>query len=727
MDFSALVTSVGTSFLIFVVLLLLYVWLASKQGNQVVYYPNRLLKGKGKDGYVSKTVNPFTWMAEAWRASEDEIIAAAGLDAAVYLTFVGTALAIMVVSSAVCLPVLLPLSATDRNNQIERQEALAKNKTASSYDDFDNLAMGNIQQKSNRLWGFVVAAYFVSFVTYFILWKTYKRVLNLRAREQASLEAKPEQFVILVQDIPLVPPGKTRKEQVDSFFRRLHPDTFDRSLIICDISQANKVWVEIEGYRKKLARAEFVSEESKTRPTHKTGFLGLMGKSVDSIDFYNEKIKDLMVKLNTKQKVALTEKQAGAAFIIFNSRLAAASAAQVVHSQLTDTWTVIPAPEPRQVLWKNLTIPFYQRMIRANTVYIIVFLTVIFYMIPITFVSAFTTLDELRKLLPFLKWVVDKKALKSILEAYLPQLALILFLAFLPVILMILSKAEGIASESQAVRAASGKYFYFIVFNVFLGVTLGGTLFQSLKQIQKEPSKIVNILGTSLPKTATFFISFVALKIFVGYGLEISRLVPLVVYHIKRRFLCKTEAELREAWAPGGFGYATRVPNDMLVMTIALCYAVLAPMIIPFAILYFAVGWLVLRNQALNVYVPSYESYGRMWPHIQIRIIAALILSQLTMIGYFSVKEFVYSFLLIPLPVASLLFAYLCKKRFYTSFCVTSLEVACKDVKEVPSLSSIAEAFTPPCLHLEDKFDDPEGFEDARSTVSSRASSMVTS
>lgn len=692
----------------------------------MVYYPNRLLKGKGKDGEVSKTLNPFRWLGEAWRASEDEIIAAAGLDAAVYLIFLATSLAIMVLSSVVCLPVLLPLSATDRNNEIQRQNAIAKNKTSASFDDFDNLAMGNVQQKSKRLWGFLAAAYFVSFVTYFILWKTYKHVLHLRAREQASLEAKPEQFVILVQDIPAVPPGKTRKEQVDSFFRRLHPDTFDRSLIVCDISEANKVWEELEGYRKKLARAEFVSEESKTRPTHKTGCYGLIGKKVDSIDFYNEKIKDLTVKLHTKQKVALAEKQAGVAFIIFNSRPAAAAAAQVVHSELTDTWTVIPATEPRQVLWKNLKIPFYQRMIRANTVYVIVFLTVLFYMIPIAFVSAFTTLDELRKLLPFLKWVVDKKALKNILEAYLPQLALILFLAFLPVILLMLSKAEGIVSESHAVRSASGKYFYFIVFNIFLGVTIGGTLFESLKQIQKQPGKLVDILATSLPKTATFFISFVALKIFVGYGLELTRLVPLVIYHIKRRFLCKTEAEVREAWAPGGFSYATRVPNDMLVMTISLSYAILAPMIIPFAILYFAVGWIVLRNQALNVYVPSYESNGRMWPHIQIRIIAALILSQLTMIGYFSAKEFVYSFLLIPLPVASLLFAYLCKKRFYTAFCVTSLEVACKDVKEVPSSSAIAEAFTPPCLRLEDKFDDPEGFEDARSTVSSRASSMVT-
>uniref|UniRef100_A0A0C9QXW6 TSA: Wollemia nobilis Ref_Wollemi_Transcript_816_2869 transcribed RNA sequence n=1 Tax=Wollemia nobilis TaxID=56998 RepID=A0A0C9QXW6_9CONI len=732
MDLSSLFTSLGTSFLIFFVLGLVYAWLSSRPGNSVIYYPNIILRGLNPfDGSKTKTRSPFGWIVEAWQAKEDDIISVAGLDAAVYLRFIATALAIVLSASVLCLPLLIPLSVTDNQYEIDMEKS-KNNPNAASYSDFDKLAMGNIKSKSARLWGFVAATYFVSVATYFILWKTYKHVLWLKGRKQYSMEAKPEQFVILVRDIPLVPPGETRKQQVDSFFKRLYPETFEQSLIVTDFSEANKVWTKIEGFKKKLARAEVIFEESKTkgkpegtRPMHRTGFLGLYGKKVDSIDFCNEKIKDLTPKLHTKQKIALTEKQIGAAFIILNSRVAAASASQVVHSQLTDTWTVMAAPEPRQVLWKNLKIPFYQRMIREKIVYTIVFLTVVFYMIPITFLSAFTTLDNLKKLLPFLKGIVNIAALKSILEAYLPQIILILFLALLPMLLLALSKLEGIPSESHAVRAASGKYFYFIVFNVFLGVAIGGALFQSLKEIEKHPNKITDLLGKSLPPVATFFISFVALKVFVGYGLELSRVVPLIIYHIKRRFLCKTEAERREAWAPGPFSYATRVPNDMLIITIALTYSVIAPMILPIAILYFAVGWIVLRNQALKVYVPKYESNGRMWPHIHTRIVAALFLTQITLIGYFGVKEFFYFPVLLPLPFISLAFVYVCRKRFYTSFCVTSLEVASNDVKEVPSVSSIVEAYTAPCMLMEDKFDDIERYDDASSTISSRTSSLA--
>lgn len=86
-------------------------------------------------------------------------------------------------------------------------------------------------------------------------------------------------------------------------------------------------------------------------------------------------------------------------------------------------------------------------------------------------------------------------------------------------------------------------------------------------------------------------------RFFVGYGLEISRLIPLIIYHLKRKFLVHTEKELEEAWAPGPFTYETLVPNDMLILTISLAYSVIAPIILVFAMVYFCLGWLVLRNQ----------------------------------------------------------------------------------------------------------------------------------
>jgi hypothetical protein len=94
-------------------------------------------------------------------------------------------------------------------------------------------------------------------------------------------------------------------------------------------------------------------------------------------------------------------------------------------------------------------------------------------------------------------------------------------------------------------------------------------------------------------------------RFFVGYGLELSRLVPLIIFHLKKKYLCKTEDEVRAAWTPGDLGYNTRVPSDMLIVTIVLCYSVIAPLIIPFGVAYFALGWLIAKNQVRKILCTS--------------------------------------------------------------------------------------------------------------------------
>ncbi|KAF8413528.1 hypothetical protein HHK36_001519 [Tetracentron sinense] len=702
----------------------LFAWLSKKPSNNVIYYPNRILRGL-EPWEGSRTRNPFSWIKEAMNSTEADVVSLSGIDTAVYFVFLSTVLGILVLSGIVLLPVLLPIAGTD--DGVTRAQTTSNG----SFSNLDKLSMGNIPEKSPRLWAFLMATYWVSFVTFYLLWKAYKHVSVLRATALMTPEVKPEQFVILVRDIPPIPQGQTRKEQVDSYFKTIYPETFYRSMVVTKNKEVNKIWKELGGYKKKLARAEAIFAASKmtgkpegTKPTNKIGFLGLVGRKVDTIDYCNEKISELVPKLESEQKITIKEKQQASALVFFNSREVAASAAQNLHAQMVDTWTVTEAPEPRQLIWNNLPMKFYARQIRQYVVYVIVALTIFFYMIPIGFVSAFTTLKNLKKLLPFLKSIVDQAEIKTVLEAFLPQIALLVFLALLPKFLMILTKAEGIPSVSHAVRGTSGKYFYFTVLNVFIGVTLGGTLFSSFKSIQKQPDTVVTLLASSLPGNATFFLTFVALRFFVGYGLELSRIVPLIIYHLKKKYLCKTEAELKEAWIPGDLGYATRVPNDLLIITVTLCYSVIAPLIIPFGVLYFGLGWLILRNQALKVYVPSYESYGRMWPHMHTRILAALIIYQVTMFGYFGVKKFFYATFLIPLPILSLIFAFVCSKKFYRSFRDTPLEVACQDLKETPDMQNIFRSYIPPSLSSE-KFDDGDQFEDALSQQVSRTGSSV--
>jgi hypothetical protein len=86
MDLALFITSVLTSFVIFVAPVLLFTWLSRRPRNAPVYYPNLLLRGLDLwAGRGRGTRSPVGWLRDAISASEPDVIAAA-----VYLVFLSS-------------------------------------------------------------------------------------------------------------------------------------------------------------------------------------------------------------------------------------------------------------------------------------------------------------------------------------------------------------------------------------------------------------------------------------------------------------------------------------------------------------------------------------------------------------------------------------------------------------------------------------------------------------
>lgn len=91
MDLSSFITSLLTSFVIFVALVLVFTWLSRRPGNAPVYFPNLLLRGLDPwEGRRRGTRSPVGWIRDALSASEADVVAAGGVDAAVYLVFLSS-------------------------------------------------------------------------------------------------------------------------------------------------------------------------------------------------------------------------------------------------------------------------------------------------------------------------------------------------------------------------------------------------------------------------------------------------------------------------------------------------------------------------------------------------------------------------------------------------------------------------------------------------------------
>uniref|UniRef100_A0A166D9Z7 CSC1/OSCA1-like 7TM region domain-containing protein n=1 Tax=Daucus carota subsp. sativus TaxID=79200 RepID=A0A166D9Z7_DAUCS len=378
------------------------------------------------------------------------------------------------------------------------------------------------------------------------------------------------------------------------------------------------------------------------KPTIKTGFWGLWGQRVDAISYYATEISKLSEEEDAEREKVMSDPKAivPAAFVSFKSRWGAAVCAQTQQTSNPTVWLTEWAPEPRDVYWRNLAIPYVELNVRRLLMAVALFFLVFFFMIPITIVQSIANLEGIEKVLPFLKPVIEAKIIKSFIQGFLPGIALKIFLILLPTLLMIMSKIEGFASLSSLERRSASKYHKFILVNVFLGSIVAGTALQQIHEfLNQSATEIPKIVGVSIPMKATFFISYIMVDGWAGIAGEILRLVPFVMFHIKNTFLVKTEKDREEAMDPGSLTFAISEPRIQLYFLLGLVYAPVSPILLPFIVVFFAFAYLVFRHQVINVYDQKYESGASFWPDVHSRIMIGLVISQLLLLGLLSTKE----------------------------------------------------------------------------------------
>ncbi|KAF3953694.1 hypothetical protein CMV_020886 [Castanea mollissima] len=612
--------------------------------NDRVYFPKWYLKGlrsspSRSGAVVGRFVNLdfraylrfLKWMPAALQMPEPELIDHAGLDSAVYLRIYLVGLKIFVPITLLAFAIIVPVNWT--NGTLERSNL--------TYSDIDKLSISNIPLGSLRFWTHLVMAYVFTFWTCYVLKKEYEIVASMRLHFLASEKRRPDQFTVLVRNVP-PDPDESVNELVEHFFLVNHPEHFFTHQVVYN---ANKLSDLVKEKKKTQNRLDYYqlkySRNQSKRPFSKTGFLGLCGDKVDAIDFYASKIEKLSEEIaSEKEKIMNNPKHImPAAFVSFKTRWGAAVCAQTQQSRNPTIWLTEWAPEPRDSL--------------AN-------------------------IEGIEKALPFLKPIIELKGIKSFIQGFLPGIALKIFLIFLPTILMLMSKFEGFSSISFLERRSATRYYIFQFINVFLGSIITGTAFQQLNNfIHQSANDIPKTIGVSIPMKATFFITYIMVDGWAGVAGEILRLKPLVIYHIRNFFLVKTEKDREEAMDPGTLGFNTGEPQIQLYFLLGLVYAVVTPVLLPFIIVFFGLAYVVYRHQIINVYNQEYESAAAFWPDVHGRIIVALVVSQLLLMGLLSTKEAAQSTpLLIALPVLTIWFHIFCKGRYEPAFVKYPLQEA---------------------------------------------------
>ncbi|KAL6511620.1 hypothetical protein OROGR_021217 [Orobanche gracilis] len=659
MNISALLTSAGINTAVCVALFSLYSVLRKQPSLVSVYFGQKLAQPYSKDHdpfWFGRLIPSASWILRAWEASEDDLYAIGGVDAVVFLRAVIFSIRVFAVAASVCLFLVLPLNYFGKemdHKQIQDEQLIV-------------FTIGNVKEGSRWLWAHCLALYIITCCSCVLLYFEYRKITKMRLAHITASHSYPSHFTVIVRAIPWVQ-EESYNDTLTKFLTDLYASSYLSHQMVYQSGAVQKLMSDAEKMYKML------------KSTHREQYLGsrlmrcgFCGGTATSFKILSDE------RASPRKESCIDDSdECGAALVFFRTRYAALVASEALQSTNPMSWVTASAPEPCDIFWSNLCVPYRLLWIRRILVIVASVFFVIFFLFPVVFTQSLVHVDKLKKIFPFLKDIVERlKILEQLISGYLPSVVFIMFLYIVAPLMMVFSTLEGSISRSGRKRSTCIKVIYFVIWNVFFANILTEAAIDHYQvSITKlgDAKHIPNLLAKAVPATATFFMTYVLTSGWASLSVELIQPFPLLC-NLFYRFILQNKDD--SSYGTYTFPYHTEVPRVLLFGLLGFTCSILAPLILPFLLVYFFLAYLVYRNQLLNVYVTEYDSGGLYWPIAHNTTIFSLVLTQIISLGVFGLKVSpVASAFTFPLIICTLLFHEYCRQRFHPVFVKTPAKV----------------------------------------------------
>ncbi|KAL5558722.1 hypothetical protein UlMin_034933 [Ulmus minor] len=660
MNISALLTSAGINIAVCMILLSLYSILRKQPSNVSVYFGRKIASGRSRrsDPYCFERFVPSpSWVVRAWETTEEELLAIGGLDAVVFLRIVVFSIRIFSIAAVIGVFLVIPVNYYGQK-QHHQQIPL---------ESLEVFTILNVQEGSKWLWTHCLTLYIITCSACVLLYFEYKSIAKMRLSHITESPPNPSHFTVLVRAIPWSA-EESYSNSIKKFFMNYHASSYLSHQMVYRSGTVEKLMSDAE---KMYMIFKAASVENNCRPSILQ--CGMRGENTNSFKILSPDLECVKEKADFVD-VDLTsgKKECAAAFVFFKTRYAAVVTAQVLQSSNPMLWVTDLAPEPHDVYWSNLCIPYGQLWIRKIAVLLASIAFMFVFLIPVTFVQGLTQLEQLTQTFPFLKGILKKKFISQVVTGYLPSVILILALYTVPPTMMLFSAVEGSISRSGRKKSAGCKVLYFTIWNVFFVNVFTGSVIRQLRvfsSVKDIPAQLAN----AVPAQASFFLTYVLSSGWASLACEVMQIFPLSC-NMVRKFLLRVKDDSLDGAL--SFPYHTETPRLLLFGFLGFTCSILVPLILPFLLFYFILAYFVYRNQILNVYVSKYESGGQFWPIVHNTTIFSLVFMQIIALGVFGIRKSpVSSGFTIPLVICTILFNEYCRQRFHPIFKSHAAEV----------------------------------------------------
>ncbi|KAG0027218.1 hypothetical protein BGZ82_009109 [Podila clonocystis] len=679
LQLTALGINLGTNVALSLFTLAAFCWLRPKNG--VIYAKKYKYSAEDKraprleEGY-------FSWMGPVWSCPDQVLVDKIGLDAVVFIRFIRMCRQVFMAMAVIGCGALIPI------NVIATIRAQPNGETPQ--DKIGMLSIKGIKDL-NWIWAHVGAMWAFSAILMFAMYHGYTTFMKYRIKYFES-DAYQENMASRTVMLAGLPASLQSDEKLAEFMRSLGMQ--DQPVQALVGRKVDKLPDLMDKHKQMVTSLEkvmskYFADPNKLpakRPTVSVG--KFCGSKVDAIDYYSQQIEELTDQIEKTRKEISKSQPTNYGFVSYATINAAHRVARELsnpvtlrqRSKMIDPPELFLSPVPKDIIWFNVSNPKQLRKSRriiVNTLFVIASLL---FFIPMGFLTTLAKLDRIIGLIPSTKpWFQSHPAAMGIIQSLLPIL-------FMDILFMLIRKAiaylawfQGNITKSSTDRSTLAKFYLFFTVNNLIIFALSGTIigffaqvklflsnlelvtWAGIKEFVAKQDNIVELLSQNVIDSSLFWVNYMSLRNF-GALLDLFQLVSLFLYWAKSTV---TARENKQMDKPAVFDFPTFFSAHMFLLTVALLYSVVAPLVLFFAVVYFSLASLVYKYQLMYVFRTKVETGGRLFRVVYNRLLVALVLFQVVMIGILNLKEaHKHSIAVLPLPILTILFKIFLAKTF---------------------------------------------------------------
>lgn len=639
---SQLLSALIPVLVLFAVYMLIFLVLRKKQ--QRVYEPRHVVDT------VPADLNPgespkgaLAWILNLLKRPQVYILQQTGPDGYFFVRFLFEFAVICFLGCFLTWPILFPVNATNSNGNKQ----------------LDMLTIGNVKGKWRYLahvfvsWLFFGAVIFIIYRE-LVYYTTFRHALQTTPLYDSLLSSR----VLLLTEIPQ---KALQESELRAYFptatniwygrdyKDLEKSVKERTKLAKKyegslngvLTKATKLRLKCQKKGKAVPEPEDdlnkYLKDGKKRPTHRLKFL--IGKKVDTLDYGVDKLGELNREIKKAQLEHNSNPQLPSVFLEFPSQLELQKAYQAIpfSKELKKSGRYVGLA-PDDVIWENLALTSTKRRIKKIIANTVLTLTIIFWAIPVAVVGAISNIDYITEKLTFLKFINKMPSkLMGIITGLLPVVALAILMSLVPPFIRKMAKVSGCLTVQQVDRYCQQWYFAFQAVHSFLVVTIASAATSVIQTIIDDPSSALSLLANKIPKASNFYLDYLCLYGLVFSSKLLLQMVPLILAQFLGKILDKTpRAKWNRYTTLGMPTFGVLYPGFELIALIALCYAILAPLVLGFLAIAFALIFAAYLYSLIFVMAPNkIDARGRNYPLALFELFTALYLAEATILALF--------------------------------------------------------------------------------------------